>query len=167
MLLDFRKIFSIDTKPIDTKVSFNFEHEDCYGYMFKSPVDCEVKLEVLTTNVRLDISINAIVLSNCARCLDDIERSFAVERTFFIKNNEWIIDDPNGNDLPFTNSGKLDIKELVYCELVLYIPAVLICKEECEGLCPNCGKRKPQECTCKENEEIDERLLPLKQLLTD
>ncbi len=167
MLLDLCNFFSQRSKDIETKVMIDFSQEDFNGYAVKSPLECYVKLENSNNNAKLDISFIATVLSCCARCLDDIEENFAVERTFLIKYNEWTFDDPNGNNLPFNENGKLDLKELVYCEIMLCVPSVMLCKLDCKGLCPVCGKHKEKECNCTIETEVDERLLPLKKLLTN
>ncbi|MEG1873157.1 MAG: YceD family protein, partial [Ruthenibacterium sp.] len=116
---------------------------------------------------RLAVLITATVLAECARCLDPVERVFTAKRTFFIRDEEWAQDDPEGNNLPFTQDGKLDVKELAYTELVLEIPTVLLCSDDCAGLCPVCGHRQPCSCRCETNDTTDARLLILKQLLTD
>ena len=61
--------------------------------------------------------------------------------------------------------GKLDIRDLAYTELVLEIPTVLLCSDDCAGLCPVCGNRKPCSCEHETNGQVDERLLILKKLL--
>ena len=64
--------------------------------------------------------------------------------------------------------GRLDTKELLYTELVLHVPGVLLCSEDCAGLCPVCGCRKP--CSCKHETSggaVDERLAILQQLLSE
>ena len=69
-------------------------------------------------------------------------------------------------ELPFDERGRLDLKELCYQELVSEIPSVLLCSEDCKGLCPICGRRNPCACTQETNGDVvDERLAILKTLL--
>ncbi len=45
-------------------------------------------------------------------------------------------------------SDVLDISELVRDVLVAAQPIQNLCKPDCKGLCPNCGKPLEGECTC-------------------
>ena len=45
-------------------------------------------------------------------------------------------------ELPFDENGRLDVRELCYQELVMEVPTVLLCSDDCAGLCPICGRRK-------------------------
>jgi len=45
------------------------------------------------------------------------------------------------------------------------LPMAAICREDCKGLCPVCGKdRNTETCGC-ESEAVDPRLAPLQDLL--
>ena len=71
--------------------------------------------------------------------------------------------------LTIAAEGCLDIRELVYQELIFKIPRVLLCSPDCQGLCPICGKRKAAGCNCQPADEAapaDARLSILKQLLS-
>ena len=70
-------------------------------------------------------------------------------------------------DIPLRPDGKLDVRELAYTELVLEVPTVLLCSDDCAGLCPVCGNRKPCSCRHETSGSVDERLSILKQLLND
>ncbi|OQY28051.1 MAG: hypothetical protein B6243_12445 [Anaerolineaceae bacterium 4572_5.2] len=51
----------------------------------------------------------------------------------------------------------LDLTEVVRQSLYLAQPAQILCKEDCLGLCPQCGKNRNQvQCNCTE-ETIDSR----------
>ena len=76
------------------------------------------------------------------------------------------LSDPDA-ELSFTPDGKLDVRELAYTELVLEVPTVLLCSDDCAGLCPVCGNRKPCSCRHETSGSVDERLSILKQLLND
>ena len=62
-------------------------------------------------------------------------------------------------------NGELNVDEEVAETFVLAFPKKLLCSEDCEGLCPKCGKRKKDgDCGCV-MKEIDPRLAVLKKLL--
>jgi uncharacterized protein len=58
----------------------------------------------------------------------------------------------------------IDIDELVREQLLLALPAQILCQEECKGLCPECGgDRNDADCKCQEA-EIDPRWAGLKEI---
>ncbi len=36
---------------------------------------------------------------------------------------------------------ELDLDELIYSDIILLTPTKFLCKEDCKGLCPTCGKK--------------------------
>ncbi len=171
VLIDFRKMFSGVAQPISKQVLLTYNKHDFNGFCVEKPVVCDLKLKFEKGSAKLEFTVKASVLANCARCLDDVKEDFEFERIYFIKNNEWTVDDQNGNNLPFEKDGKLSIEELVFSELMLEVPQIMLCSENCAGICQVCGNRKAQGCTCtgifEQTSEVDERLSALKQLLTD
>ncbi len=101
----------------------------------------------------------------CARCLTpvegvftlDFERTVAAEGTISEEQLEENID-----SYVMIRDGKLDVDEPLREELLICFPMRLLCSEDCEGLCPKCGKPKREgDCGCP-TKEIDPRLAVLK-----
>lgn len=164
MLFDIKKLFSSYTEPVHRTLTLDLSDEDFPGYTVLPPVNASFTAQLEGSVMRIDLQIVATAHAECARCLEPFEREFTVDRTFFIRDEEWVVDDA---ELPFMADGKLDVRELAFTELVLEIPSVLLCSNTCEGLCPVCGRRKPCACKHETSDAIDDRLLILKQLLTD
>ncbi|MEG0486089.1 MAG: YceD family protein [Oscillospiraceae bacterium] len=162
MLFDLKKVFATYDAPIHTTESMDLSAEDFPGYTVENPVEAHFTATLEGSVMKLDIEIPVTVLAQCARCLDDIRKEFVIEKTYMIRDAEW---KNSETELSYTPEGKLDLKELVYTELVLEIPTKLLCSENCAGLCPVCGNRKPCSCEHETSDAIDERLLILKQLL--
>ena len=60
---------------------------------------------------------------------------------------------------------QLPLDELVEEDLILDQPSKRLCKEDCRGLCPQCGKNQNEgSCGC-EQKTVDPRLAALQQLL--
>ena len=60
---------------------------------------------------------------------------------------------------------KLDLDELIRTDILLELPTKFLCKEDCKGLCPTCGKNLNEgACNCQTH-QIDPRLEVLKQLI--
>lgn len=59
----------------------------------------------------------------------------------------------------------IDIDEIVKEQVVLTVPTRMLCREDCKGICPECGAdRNSGECSCSTN-DIDPRWAALKKLI--
>jgi uncharacterized protein len=96
--------------------------------------------------VRLDISkmtgggwslrlrFEAAVHGPCMRCLKDAEPTTAVDARE--------VDQPNGGeelDSPYVDDEELDLVQWANDAFVLALPAQVVCRPDCAGLCPVCG----------------------------
>jgi len=58
----------------------------------------------------------------------------------------------------------IDVDEIVKEQVLLAVPARMLCREECKGICPECGiDRNSGQCNCAA-EEVDPRWAALKGL---
>jgi uncharacterized protein len=74
--------------------------------------------------------------------------------------------DPFDEDeiFPIDAYHEVDLTEAVRQNVLLALPMVTICREDCKGLCPQCGHDlNLGPCECKP--EVDARLSVLEQLL--
>ena len=101
----------------------------------------------------------------CARCLAPVDGVFSLdfERTV---TTEGTIDEDKLDELAdeyvVLNGNELDVDEPLREELLLGFPTRLLCSDDCEGLCPKCGRPKREgDCGCV-LKEIDPRLAVLK-----
>ena len=66
-------------------------------------------------------------------------------------------------DLGYYSNDQLDINEIVKEQVLLSVPMKPLCRNDCAGLCPVCGKDLNEgACNCRK-EELDPRLAPLAQ----
>lgn len=75
----------------------------------------------------------------CTRCLSDAEKTFAVQ---FSENCG------SEDGYPVVN-GKIDLSKIVDDVILLNTPVAFLCKDDCKGICPSCGKNlNDGECKC-------------------
>ena len=100
----------------------------------------------------------------CARCLAPVEGVFTLEFERTVAAEGSISEEQleeNIDAYVMIRDGKLDVDEPLREELLISFPMRLLCDEDCEGLCPKCGKpRREGDCGCSEK-EIDPRLAVL------
>ncbi len=94
----------------------------------------------------------------CGRCLKPLSETFTAEL-------ERTVGGEDEDSLPIQNA-RIEPDEALYEQLVLTFPSKHLCKEDCAGLCPECGKDLNEgKCTCKK--AVDPRMAPLLELLKE
>lgn len=102
---------------------------------FHGPVKIKAGIFRVTNVVTVDLLIDALIYSVCSRCLNDVEINLKkkTKLSYQITANEQTID-----------IGP-DIRE----EIILEYPIKPLCKPECKGICPKCGRNRNEgECGC-------------------
>lgn len=142
---------------------FNFEQRDFLGFDVEGPVQVSWSAKPSGDAVRLDLTVQATIKAECVRCLNPFTRQETIEKTYDIR-----LEDLEGEypEYPATLDGLLDLEEMAYGELVLEVTSVLVCGEDCEGLCAGCGQPAAQ-CTCEGKAPRDPRWQALWHLLDD
>src|SRR5258708_29218883 len=89
--------------------------------------------------------INADVSLNCTRCLDPIAKHLEipfhavfVDATYEETNSEAEIADEL-LDESLVLDGKIDMAQVVREQILLAVPEQIFCREDCKGLCRQCG----------------------------
>lgn len=101
---------------------------------------------------------DATITRECARCLTPVQHSMRAEaeETFAQGSEQQVVADE-----------VLDVRPMISEALVLEEPIRLLCREECLGLCPRCGKNLNEgPCDCRES-AVDPRFEVLRQLVSD
>lgn len=107
----------------------------------------------------LEGKLDSAMQLDCNRCLSPIQQALEVELGDLLR---YPSTDPV---LGVPETGILDLRPLVREHFLLGIPGQPLCREDCRGLCPECGGNL-NETTCDHPEtEIDPRLAALKSLL--
>ena len=166
MILDIRPILRGETDCID--IDYTLVPQEIAGVEFGNAT---VKGKVATSGGCITLSLSAELeyKGECARCLDpvsgvfnmDFERTVADEKTL----SEEALEEEDGV-YAVMKDGRLDVDDELLEELLLSFPMRLLCSEDCEGLCPKCGKAKRLGCSCSEK-EIDPRWAALKSISFD
>ncbi len=85
--------------------------------------------------VRLAYNGEFVLNAECDRCLKPFERRFCFEEEhILVRSSE------NDNDEFIVTEGDcIDLDEIAVCDALLLIPAKLLCRDDCKGLCCICG----------------------------
>ena len=94
--------------------------------------------------------ISGQVAMECRRCLTGVTEDVSDElHAVFAPSGDTEVDDPDVFD--FDPQGRdLDLRPAVRESWLLAVPAFAECREDCKGLCPNCGADLNEgECACE------------------
>lgn len=122
-----------------------------------SKINGKVKLLKVSLGIIANFEVQFVAELVCARCLNNFSKEF---------NTSLILEYVEGKD-PYRTTEKVelrpeDIDKVFFCgseidlstglreAIILSLPTVPLCKEDCLGLCPVCGKNLNEgKCQCK------------------
>jgi uncharacterized protein len=135
------------------------------------PITGHARLHRTNESIVVDGVAHIPVLLECSRCLTEFTTTLDVplRETFYPS-----IDIETGlparlpeDETAFTidDHHQIDLREAIRQTLVLALPIQPLCREDCKGLCPECGRDLNVELHTHETEARDERFAALRQLL--
>ena len=97
--------------------------------------------------------------AGCDRCLTDVdvEIPVSISDEIVIRDDSFVMDNDEGLD--YIDDDFLDTDGMIEAEVHLGWPSKILCKDDCLGLCPVCGKnRNLESCDC-DTEVRDPRMM--------
>jgi uncharacterized protein len=141
-------------------------------YRIVSPVHLEFEIHKDKDKFRLVGNVQAQLELACSRCLEayplPVDQSFDLR---YHPQSEASVEaetEVGDEDLEtsFYRNEQIDLNELLREQFYLALPMKPLCREDCKGLCPQCGANlNTGTCDCSPEWE-DPRLAALKQLKT-
>ncbi len=163
MQLDFTNIFNSSCDAVDVDYSLSLEDFE-YGTYKPLKDGAKVKGRAYSRAdvAHLDLNISFDFYGICDRCADEFKRAYSFDISkIVVESLENELDD---DGYAITENKILDIDDLVYQEIQLFLPHKMLCSDDCKGLCTKCGTNlNREECNCKK--DVDPRLEALLQLL--
>ena len=128
------------------------------------------KVRVAGNEVFVDGHIETRAQVECDRCLQQVESPVSADFELeYITGSEYESSDvaeltEAEMSVSVFDGETIDVDEIVKEQIVLAVPTRMLCREDCKGICPECGiDRNTGECTCVTN-DIDPRWAALKNL---
>jgi len=164
MLIDLREIIGIP----GGRVAFDYEpnlSESALGSVIriKQPSRAAGNVSNSAGVLTFSANVDAECVCVCARCLTEFV--YPVHQQISVNLTEDGEDGGNPDGY-YLQGDKIDSDEIITTEFVLELDQRYLCREDCAGLCANCGANLNEgPCSCKA--EVDSRLAILGQLLDD
>lgn len=162
-------MFFIELEPIFNNneaaqsFSYGLDFSD-FSYNGSFPFDKPIKVSgqvknstgIVTIQAKAEFTLSLI----CDRCAEKIEKSFIVDINHTLVTE---LNDENNDELIVINSFHYDLDPLVTEDIILSLPSKILCKQNCAGICTQCGKNLNEgPCSCEK--ESDPRWDVLSQL---
>ncbi len=135
------------------------------GHLFQFPQGIDYDLVI--TNVGEGILVTGMLktqcIAECDRCLEDahLELSAEVDEYYLFEEPQMSEEDEDDdNEFTLVEDESIDLSLALMRSLVMELPFIILCKEDCKGLCPHCGcNLNEKQCDCEEhvkNERLKE-----------
>jgi uncharacterized protein len=136
-----------------------------------APIAFEADVRKDANKVRIVGRVTTTLECSCSRCLEPfavpVDAPFdllflpAVENTG--DEEQEVAEDDIG--VSYYRDDEIDIGDVMREQFFLALPMKPLCRDDCQGLCPMCGRNRNREaCDCQSG-WVDPRLAPLRKLL--
>lgn len=149
----FRDVQTVDLQPLELG-------GQRYVPVPESP-EAALTLTRTSSGLVLELELEVRVIGPCVRCLADAGLSLHVA------SREYQATSPGETDeltTPYLVDDKLDLSAWARDAVALALPDQILCKEDCAGLCPVCGRDLNREPHEHESEAADPRWAALSEL---
>ena len=111
----------------------------------KSPLDISLSLSSVSEGVYVRGTVTARLEGHCSRCLKPIEDTCVYdvsELVYYPERHAALIEEGDDDvyDAPVVRDDHIDLEPIIRDAIALALPFQPLCREDCEGLCPECGE---------------------------
>jgi DUF177 domain-containing protein len=124
----------------------------------------EVPAELVVTRAStgwvFELRLSVRLHGPCMRCLGDA----VVEQSLSLREYQATSPDSDELTMPYLVDDRLDVSAWARDSLVLALPDRILCRPDCAGLCPVCGRDLNREPHTHDEDEADPRWAALSEL---
>ena len=128
-----------------------------------SPVELDLRLEAVMEGVLVTGTAHVSLAGECARCLEPITDELTVDLQELYVYEDHALPEEDG-EVSMLQGDLVDLEPLLRDAVVLALPFQPLCREDCPGLCPECGVRLADEPDHQHTAPIDPRWAALADL---
>lgn len=133
-------------------------------FRFSGPVQVDLEAQPAVKDVIVHGRVKGEVAHECRRCLEPVPVAIDENVSMFFQDGvpEEQAEAEEVYALP--ERGDLDLTQAVREQVALAVPQYALCREDCRGLCPQCGRNLNEgDCDCAV-EEVDDRWAALRRI---
>lgn len=112
------------------------------GVQEGSDMELDLRFEAVHEGILVSGNANVEVTGECGRCLDSIayDLDVKVQELFYYEGVELSQDEEESEQYRIEHD-VIDLEPVLRDAVVTALPFQPVCREDCEGLCPECGAR--------------------------
>ncbi|MBM0226234.1 MULTISPECIES: DUF177 domain-containing protein [Micromonospora] len=128
-------------------------------------LDLDLRLESVSEGVLVSGTITGPVKGECGRCLREINDSVVVNvQELYAYENSTTDTTTDEDEVGRMQDDLIDLEPALRDAVVLTLPTNPLCREDCPGLCPECGVHWDDLPADHSHQQIDPRWAGLSQL---
>ncbi len=132
-----------------------------------SVVELELRLEAVMEGVLVTGQAAAGLEGECVRCLAEIRDTVVADfQELFVYEESDTAADAEDEEVNRLEGDLLDLEPVLRDAVVLMLPFQPLCREDCPGLCVECGARLDDDPGHRHQEPVDPRWAALQRLTT-
>lgn len=160
MLTNEDRVVSMQAETEITEVSVGGEK---YPVLASSPVSF-VFTNIGKGRARIEGKADFVFSAGCDRCLKPVEESREICFTREVWAPDMAAEPSVYEEQPFMEGFQLNVEDLLISEIVTSWPMKILCKPDCKGICPICGRDlNTGTCDC-DNFVPDPRMAAIKDI---
>ncbi len=128
-----------------------------------SDLDLDLRMESVVEGVWVSGTVTATAAGQCVRCLDDVQREVEADVQHLYAYPGHVPADADDEDVDELVGDLVDIEPVVRDAVVLALPFQPVCREDCPGLCSECGAHLADD-PGHAHEQVDPRWAALRSL---
>jgi uncharacterized protein len=106
-------------------------------------------------DIRLVGKLDGVFEVNCARCLDPVRQKVSCSFDLLYRpgdatrNHDEVSISESETEIGFYSGEGMELEDSLREQVLLALPVKVVCRTDCKGFCPQCGKNLNQEsCDC-------------------
>ena len=150
------------------------EAAEAEGCTFVAPLQTRLRVIRVGEMVEVEGTVESRVRLSCSRCLAEYDEplvsSFALT---YAREMPEVTDEAGGDEVELSaeemglilfHGEEIDLREAIAEQVIMALPMRPLCREECRGLCPQCGANLNEtDCGC-ERPALNVKFAALKEL---
>jgi uncharacterized protein len=140
---------------------------DMIGVPPGAELDLDLRLEAVMEGVLVSGTVSAPLAGECGRCLEPVESKLAVPVQQLYSYDDAEFEGDEDDDIGRLEGDLIDFEPTVRDAVVLALPLSPLCRDDCAGLCADCGGRWDDLPEDHAHDQVDPRWAELQDLLDD
>ncbi len=152
MLVDLSDIFTTEGKVTEIQVPLELtsfcSRIGNFSVLEKSPVSL-ILTNAGAGKVKMEGSADLTFRTRCDRCLSEVPTRLELEFHEIVVSPDAVRKEEEEEIPSYLEGYQLNVESFVYDEVLMNWPMKILCREDCKGVCPVCGKnRNDGDCGC-------------------